>query len=227
VVLGNPVTDTAGLSGTANQPGTPAINPTTAGGPAGGSITFQLYGPSDSGCGPLVFTSSTFAVSGDNTYGPASFTPTAIGTYHWVASYTGNPPNTNGTDHNLTCTDSNEDVVVTSVPSTISTAQKWLPNDSATVSAPQGGNLAGHVTFTLYPTNNCTGTPIYGPVDVNVSGASPQTVPTANTTVRTSNATVSWQVSYTSTNPAQRSIPNSCQEQSNLTIDNGQPVSSP
>lgn len=225
VVLGNPISDTATLSGTANEPGTPAINPTTAGGPAGGSITFTAYGPDD--CSTVAFTSSPVPVSGDGTYGPVSFTPTAIGTYHWAATYTGDAPNTNGTSHNLNCTDTNEDVVVRSVPSTISTAQKWLPNDDATVSAPQGGNLAGHVTFTLFPTNDCSGTAIYGPVDVAVSGASPQTVSTSNTTVLTSNATVSWQVSYTSTNPAQRSIPNSCQEQSNLTIDNGQPVSSP
>ena len=43
--LGNPITDTATLTGTANKPGTPAINPTTAGGPAGGTITFTAYGP--------------------------------------------------------------------------------------------------------------------------------------------------------------------------------------
>jgi hypothetical protein len=42
VILGNPVTDQADLSGTSNQPGTPAINPTTAGAPAGGKITFTL-----------------------------------------------------------------------------------------------------------------------------------------------------------------------------------------
>jgi hypothetical protein len=34
--------------------------------------------------------------------------------------------------------------------------------DAATISAPAGtGNLAGKVCFTLYPTNNCTGTAIY------------------------------------------------------------------
>src|SRR5215471_8363523 len=80
VVLGNPITDTADLGGTSNQPGTPAINPTTAGAPAGGSITFQLFGPSDTGCGPLVFTSSAVPVSANGSYGPISFTPTAIGT---------------------------------------------------------------------------------------------------------------------------------------------------
>ena len=34
-------------------------------------------------------------MSGDGTYGPVSFTPTEVGTYHWVATYTGDSPNTN------------------------------------------------------------------------------------------------------------------------------------
>jgi hypothetical protein len=42
VVLGNPVTYTAALSSTSNQPGAPAINPTTAGAKAGGTISFTL-----------------------------------------------------------------------------------------------------------------------------------------------------------------------------------------
>src|SRR6266487_4283948 len=71
VVLGNLITDTATLTGTANQPGTPAINPTTAGAPAGGTITFTLYGPNN--CTTVAFTSSPVPVSGDGTYGPVSF----------------------------------------------------------------------------------------------------------------------------------------------------------
>ena len=52
-------------------------------------------------------------VSGNNTYNtPApQFVPTAAGTYHWVAVYSGSLPNTNGTTHNAACTDTNEDVV--------------------------------------------------------------------------------------------------------------------
>jgi hypothetical protein len=166
------------------------------------------------------------SVNGDGTYGPVSFTPTAIGTYHWVASYTGDSPNTNGTTHNATCTDSNEDVVVTSVASSMTSAQSFIPNDSATVSAPQGGALAGTVTFKLYESNNCSGTAILTE-SRPVSGASPQTVHTTNTTVSTTAANVSWLVDYDSTNPAQQDISGKCFEKTALTIDNDGTVSSP
>ncbi|HSL32004.1 MAG TPA: hypothetical protein VK871_00065, partial [Candidatus Limnocylindrales bacterium] len=88
VYLGSPVTDSATLGGTATQPANPVINLTgAAGAAAGGTITFKLYGPSDSGCGTLVYTSPTVAVSGNGTYNsPApQFVPTAAGNYHWVA----------------------------------------------------------------------------------------------------------------------------------------------
>ena len=224
VVLGNPITDTATLSGTSNQPGTPAINPTTAGAAAGGTITFTLFGPND--CTTLAFTSAPVPVSGNGTYGPVSFTPTAIGTYHWVATYSGNLPNTNGTSHNTTCTDVLEDVVVRSVPSSLFTEQSFIPNDSATVSAAQGGDLAGSVKFDVFESSDCSGTAIYTQTVV-VSGASPQTVGTTNTTVSTTAASVSWLVSYVSTNPAQRDIPATCLESTLLTINNGGPISSP
>jgi hypothetical protein len=224
VVLGNPISDTATLTGTSNQPGTPAINPTTAGGPAGGTITFTAYGPNN--CTTVAFTSAAVPVSGDGTYGPVSFTPTAVGTYHWVASYSGNPPNTNGTSHNSDCSDAGEDVTVVAVPSSMSSAQSFIPNDSATISASQGGNLAGSVKFEVFESNNCSGTAIYTQT-VSVSGASSQTVHTTNTTVSTTAANISWQLTYTSTNPAQKSIPANCFEKTALAIDNDGTVSSP
>ena len=227
VVLGSPITDTATLSGTANKPGAPVINPTTAGGPAGGTITFSLYGPSDTGCGALFGTvTPATAVSGDGTYGPVSLTPTAIGTYHWVASYSGDSPNTLATDHNAACTDTAEDVVVTSVASSLFSRQSFIPNDSVTVSATAGGALAGSVHFQLYETTDCSGTALHDQT-VTVSGASPQTVNTTNTTHSTTSANVSWLVSYTSTNPAQRDIPATCLEKTALSIDNGGTISSP
>jgi hypothetical protein len=224
VLLGNPISDTATLSGTANKPGTPAINPTTAGGPAGGTITFTAYGPDN--CTTVAFTSSAVAVTGNGTYGPVSFTPTAVGTYHWVATYTGDPPNTNGTSHNTDCSDANEDVVVTAVASSMTSAQSFIPNDKATVSAPAGGNLAGSVKFEVFESSDCSGSAIYSQ-DVQVSGASPQTVSTTNTAVSTTATNVSWRLTYTSTNPAQKSIPATCLEKSTLTIDDDGSVSSP
>lgn len=228
VVLGNPVTDTVALSGTSNQPGTPAINPTAAGAKAGGTITFTVL---KDDCTTLATGTGTnpqsVSVSGDGTYGPVSFTPNAIGTYHWTATYTPatGDPNNVGSTFNGECSDSNETVLVTSVASSMTSAQSFIPNDSATVSAPAGGNLAGSVTFKVFESTDCSGTAIYTQT-VPVSGASPRTVSTTNTTVSTTAANVSWLVSYDSTNPAQRSIPATCLEKSTLTIDNDGTVTS-
>ncbi len=189
VDFGQPVTDTATLSGTANQPGTggPAgdagsINPTTLGGPAQGTITFTLYKAdcttvaTGTGTNP-----QTVNVTGNGTYGPVSFTPDAPGTYHWVATYSGDPPNTNGTSHNTACDDSNEDVVVRQIKTQIKTKQSWIPNDTATVTA-EIGNLGagGTVAFSLYDNATCDGSALYSET-VNVTGGAPsETLSTSN-----------------------------------------------
>ena len=109
----------------------------------------------------------------------------------------------------------------------MSTEQTWVPNDSATVSAPAGsGNLAGTVSFTLYASADCTGTVVYT-TTAAVAGASPQTVSTSNTTAVSASGAFSWLVSYDSTTGVQRDIPAGCQETSTLTISNGTSVSSP
>lgn len=229
VVLGNSVSDSATLSGTATQPDVPVINTTgAAGDPAGGTITFKLYGPSDDNCGALVYTSPTVAVSGDGTYDTPDpqFEPADVGEYHWVAEYSGSP-NTNGTDHNTACGDDNEAVNVNDVPSTISTAQSWVPNDSATVSAEEGGDLDGTVTFAFFDNGDCSDEPLWSE-DVDVDGpATGVTVSTSNDEAVDASGDFSWQVTYDSDNPAQRDIPSSCDEVSGLTIDNGGSHSSP
>jgi hypothetical protein len=230
---GQELSDKATLSGTATQPADPVINLTgTGGSKADGTITFKLYGPND--CETVAYTSEEepVPVEGDGTYDTPDpqFKPTEAGTYHWVAEYSGDSPNTNDASHNTDCTDENEDVVVTTVASTLESAQNWLPNDLVTVSAPDGsGDLDGTVFFDLYASADCTGEPIYTEPDgVAVSGASPETVSTSNTTVKaTASGSYSWKVSYDSDNPAQQDIPASCEETSSLTIDNGDPVSSP
>jgi hypothetical protein len=229
VVLGNTVSDSAALGGTAPQPTSPAIV-TTAPNPAtrtaaGGTITFKLYGPSNSGCGTLVYTSTTVPVSGNNTYNSPSFTPLAAGNYHWVAEYSGNLANTVAKSHNTACDDTSEDVSVTTVTPTLGTAQSWVPNDSATITASAGGDLLGNVSFTLYPSTNCTGTAVYGPVLVPIPAAAglSETVSTSNTTAITANGNFSWSVGYDSTNPAQVDLTASCHEVSTLTINNNAP----
>jgi hypothetical protein len=78
VVTGSQVTDTATLSGGSAPTGT---------------VEFSLYGPGDPGCsGTPVFTSTT-ALSVGGTATSAPFTAAALGTYHWIASYSGDGSN--------------------------------------------------------------------------------------------------------------------------------------
>jgi VCBS repeat-containing protein len=72
VTLGQPISDTATLSG--------GDNPT-------GTITFNVYGPDDADCsGEPAFT-SVVDVNGEGDYSSDPFTPPAVGTYRWTAEY--------------------------------------------------------------------------------------------------------------------------------------------
>jgi hypothetical protein len=100
--LGDPISDTATLAG--------GGNPT-------GVITFDVYGPGDASCSePPAFTANV-AVSGDGDYPSGSFTPTAPGSYRWVAAY--------GGDYNddasaTSCNDQGGTSVVSPAASTVS-----------------------------------------------------------------------------------------------------------
>jgi len=217
VQLGGTISDTATLTGTANRPGTPVINPTTAGGPAGGTITFTVYGPNN--CTTAAFT-STANVSGDNSYGSGNFTPLAVGTYTFVASYSGDAPNTNPTPA-TGCPDTTgtETVLVTDTTS-LATVQNWLPNDSATITSKGGSALNGSVTLTLYDNGSCNGNVLYTTGAMGVGGASPQTAISNNTSVKVLiSATVSWKAVYTSNDVNVGGSTSSC-ETTSLTINN-------
>src|SRR5204862_5251554 len=127
------------------------------------------------------------------------------GTYHWAAVYSGDPPNTNGTDHNLTCTDANEDVVVTDTTAATS-AQSWLPNDTGTITSAGGAPLSGTLSIQLYTGDNCgatSGSAVSGQLysKTLTNAASPASLSTNNTTFTVSTSTsTSWLVSFTSTN---------------------------
>jgi len=235
-VLGQAITDTASLTNTAKQPGTDGVGPggtinATAGTQvaAGGTITFTVRGPDDCDASGLTVANSPVTVSGDNaSYGPVSATPTAIGKYTFVATYNGSSPNTLGAAG--TCppaaSDGDEEVNVGGSAS-LSTAQRWLPNDTAHVTSQAGTTLAGTLTFTLYPTNDCTGTAAFPSItrnvvtDANAGGsANDRTVSTNNTAfvVTTANdATAwSWKVSY---DDASLSDPtDSCESTSSFTL---------
>jgi hypothetical protein len=236
VFLGNTVSDSATISGLVTAPADPVINLTGTAGPAsGGTIVFKLYGPSTTGCGTLRYTSPDVTVSGNNTYNTPNpqFQPLLPGTYHWVAVYTTNNDNNNSTNHNTSCNDADEDVVVNTVPARMTTAQSWVPRDSATITASAGGNLTGTVTFALYASADCAvgGDSAIFTTTASVSGESPQTVNTLAANPQpaavTGSGSYSWLVSYDSTNLAQDDIAASCHETSNLTISNGGTVPAP
>lgn len=191
VVLGNPITDTASLTGTAKQPGTDGLGPggtinATAGtqANAGGTITFSVNGPNGCTASGLTVTGSPVTVNGDNaSYGPVSATPTAVGTYVFVAQYSGSSPNTLGAGPSG-CPEASETVVVTG-NATSSSAQRWLPNDRITISGDT--NLNGTLTVTLYSGNNCgvtSGSAISGQQysTTFTNATSPQVFNTSNTT---------------------------------------------
>jgi hypothetical protein len=206
VIVGEPISDTATLSG--------GVSPT-------GTITFHLF-PSltdcQNGTNEIDTGLTPVTVNGNGDYNSGNFTPTATGTYYWVANYSGDGTN----DPSATaCDDANEQSVVSKAPSTLETAQSFYPNDSATVSATAGGTPSGDVTFTLFDSADCSGTVLYGPVTSTLDGNG--VASTNNTTVAVSTSkTVSWKVEYpgdTSHNPV-----SSCVENTVLTITNGGPI---
>jgi hypothetical protein len=77
------------------------------------TVEFKLYGPDDATCsGTPVFTSTKPATPSGTTATATSdaFTPTAAGTYRWIASYSGDANNTAKAG---ACNDANESTTVT------------------------------------------------------------------------------------------------------------------
>jgi len=175
VTIGSAISDSATLSGaTAN---------------AGGTITFHLY--SDSACANEINTGLTAqTVNGNGSYGSGNYTPSTVGTYYWVASYSGDAANLSASG---TCGDAGEASVVNKAGSGIVTSQTMTPQDSATISATAGGTPTGTVTFKLYGQDNTT---------CDAQGASAvytQAVTLANGSASTSNTTFSVSTAAAST----------------------------
>ena len=158
ITIGGSVSDTATLAG--------GFNPT-------GTITFKLYGPNDTSCAnPAVFT-TTKPVNGNGSYTSATFTPTLVGTYRWIASY-GGDANNNAVSGN--CNDANESVVVSpATPGIATSAAESVVignaiHDTAVLSGAVGPT--GTITFNLYATADCSGSPLFSTsVTVNGNGS--------------------------------------------------------
>jgi hypothetical protein len=135
----------------------------------GATVDFRVFGPSDVTCsGAPVFESLNlpYPVSG----GPvvsAPFTPTSVGQYRWIASYSGDA---NNNPVSGACNDTNESTVVTPAAPTITTAASVNINlgtgllaDSATVSGRVSPQAGATIDFRLYGPNDvvCSGVPVF------------------------------------------------------------------
>jgi hypothetical protein len=210
VSLGTPISDTATLSGTSNKPN---------GNPAGGTITFKLYGPDDATCTGTVAFSSTVNVTGDGQYNSGTFTPTAVGTYRWTADYSGDSPNTLGASS--PCNAEGEASLVFSLTPTVKTSQFFYPNDTAHITVAFGGGaLAGTVRLRAWTNATCDGVPLVDQtIDVatGTGGNLDRTVETTNTTARVSgDVNVYWRIDYDSTNSAHNDVTGTCGMESSV-----------
>lgn len=113
--VGDSISDTATLAGATAD--------------ATGTITFNLYGPSDTpDCtGDVVFTDDA-TVSGNGDYTSASFTPDLNGDYYWVASYSGDAHNEPATG---TCGDDGETSTLEPSPSPTITHSTTPPSPTS------------------------------------------------------------------------------------------------
>ena len=196
VTIGSPISDTATLSGTAAGTGT---------------ITFHLF--NDALCATTEISTGLTPVSvhGDGAYNSGNFTPTAVGTYYWIANYSGDSNNAASATN---CGDLNESVVVSPAqPAIVTSPQPGTTNvgatlnDSATLSG--GVNPTGSITFKLFTPSapTCAGTAAFTNT-VSVSG---------NNTYNTSAGLVSdvagtwhWTAVYTSSNGNNNGASSAC-----------------
>jgi hypothetical protein len=154
------------------------------------------------------------------------------GTYYWQAAY--------GGDSNYNAAKSeckSETLVVNKLNSTISTAQSWVPQDTATID-----HAGGSVVFTLLKNvtnpSACTGgSTAYGPtsaisvVDASGAGTGPFKATTSNTTFSVTSVTAGdtyyWKAEYTSGDASHKNVASSCQEATGFSsLSNGSSVTS-
>jgi hypothetical protein len=205
VTIGDPISDTATLSGATSD--------------AGGTITFHLF--SDALCANEVSTGlSPVSVTGNGTYNSGNFTPTAVGSYFWTASYSGDA---NNEPASTACGDPFESSAVEKAPASIVTAQELFPQDAATISATAGGTPTGSVTFALFAPSDttCSGTAVYSET-VMLDGNGEASTSNDSFSVKTAQAdTYRWHVVYGG-DANHNAVTSTCgTEQFTLTIANG------
>lgn len=200
-----------------------------------GTVTFFICNPSQttggacpSGGDQVGNPVTTQGISGSNP--PASsadsdaVTVNQTGTWCFRAVYT--PGGANGSNYTGS-SDATSGECFTVTDTTASTsAQTWVPNDTATVASAHGAPLNGTLSAQLFTDNQCgangghavTGQN-YTKTLTNATSAADRTLTTNNTSFSVSSSTaVSWQVTFTSSDP--NVAPSGHCESTSLTITN-------
>jgi len=135
----------------------------------GGTLTFQLFGPGDTSCSTPINTSSV-PVHGNATYSSPPVTPTAIGTYNWRVSYSGDANNNPAGPTACGSETVNVNKAVTSITTTPSgtVAVGGNISDSATLSG--GFNPTGTITFKLFGPGDTTCATVIATSTATVNG---------------------------------------------------------
>jgi hypothetical protein len=195
--IGDQVVGTAiAVSDTATFHGTTSTAPT-------GSVSFTLFSDSTclstavSGTGSISTTGgvSTASFSG-------SFTPTAPGTYQWIASYAGDPNNNGFT---TVCGASGEQLTVIRASPTITTSASPIGDqvvgtaiavsDTATFHGTTSTAPTGSVSFTLFSDSTCLSTAVSGTGSISTTGGV-STASFSGTFTPTAPGTYQWIAKY-------------------------------
>ena len=137
-----------------------------------GKIDFAVYGPDDASCsGAPAFTDSV-SVSGNGHYRSANFAPGSVGTYRWIAAYSGDGKNAAAS---TACNEGSESAVVSQARASLTThaspkvAIGHAVHDTATLAGGQAPG--GRIGFRLYGPGDrkCSGRPVFRD-GVTVSG---------------------------------------------------------
>jgi hypothetical protein len=159
VIVGAKIHDTATLSGGA--------------GTLGGTLSFQVFAPSDTSCATPIAVTPNVNVSGAGVYSSADYTTSAVGTYRWIAHYSGDASNNPVDGH---CNDPGESSTVNKATPTMATSGSGPVivgqniHDTATLSggyAPLGGTISFQV---FAPGDTSCSTPIAVNPSATVSG---------------------------------------------------------
>ncbi|HEX6680174.1 MAG TPA: hypothetical protein VF063_05970, partial [Gaiellaceae bacterium] len=190
---------TIGVDGTVALSDVATLTGGTAG--ATGTIIFKLY--SDDTCTTQVGSNVTANVNNganNKNYTSPSIVVSAAGTYHWVASYSGDLNNAAATTQ---CGAPNENPLVNARPTTLTTnaGGPYLLGADGTVALHDvahlvGGtsNAGGNITFMLFSDNACS-TQVGGDVTTAVNGADGKDYESPTITVNAA-GTYYWVANY-------------------------------